>query len=243
MGSILDRFTTIMKSNVNALLDKWEDPAKMIDQTLVDMKRDLAEVRKETASVRGNARTANDKVTEQEEKIAKYELAINNAAKIIAANPDDATARDEAKRLIEKKKAYEAQLPQLRDNARIASDNAEKITQMHDKLQGDIEILEARRTTIKAKAETAKTIKHVSKVMTGTKNASSAMETFDRMEEKANRDFAEAEESYNLSKRSESTDLLADKYASAMAPSDTDAELDALVAQYSKPADSGAESE
>lgn len=241
MGSILDRFATIMKSNVNALLEKWEDPAKMIDQTLVDMKRDLADVRKETASIRANAKLASDKVTEQEEKIAKYDVAINNAAKIIANNPDDATARDEAKRLIEKKKAYEAQLPQLRENARIAADNAERITQMHDKLQGDIEVLEARRTTIKAKAETAKTIKHVSKVMTGTKTASSAMETFDRMEEKADREFAEAEESYSLSKRSESTDLLAEKYAGASVPSDVDAELDALIAQYQTGSGSDAE--
>ena len=35
---ILTRFTDIMKSNINALLDKCEDPAKMIDQTLRDLR-------------------------------------------------------------------------------------------------------------------------------------------------------------------------------------------------------------
>ena len=45
---ILTRFTDIMKSNINALLDKCEDPAKMIDQTLRDLREDLAEVKKET---------------------------------------------------------------------------------------------------------------------------------------------------------------------------------------------------
>ena len=34
---ILDRFTTIIKANINDLLDKAEDPAKMIDQHLLDM--------------------------------------------------------------------------------------------------------------------------------------------------------------------------------------------------------------
>ena len=34
-----------MKSNINALLDKCEDPAKMIDQTLRDLREDLAEVK------------------------------------------------------------------------------------------------------------------------------------------------------------------------------------------------------
>ena len=35
---ILTRFTDIMKSNINALLDKCEDPAKMIDKTLRDLR-------------------------------------------------------------------------------------------------------------------------------------------------------------------------------------------------------------
>ena len=34
---ILDRFSDIIKANVNALLDKMEDPAKMIDQYLIEM--------------------------------------------------------------------------------------------------------------------------------------------------------------------------------------------------------------
>ena len=48
---ILTRFKDIMSANVNALLDKAEDPAKMIDQTLLNLRKDLAEVKKETAAV------------------------------------------------------------------------------------------------------------------------------------------------------------------------------------------------
>ena len=51
MANILDRFSTIIKSNINALLDKAEDPAKMIDQYLLDLRENLAEVKKETAGV------------------------------------------------------------------------------------------------------------------------------------------------------------------------------------------------
>ena len=35
---ILTRFTDIMKSNINDLLDKCEYPDKMIDQTLRDLR-------------------------------------------------------------------------------------------------------------------------------------------------------------------------------------------------------------
>ena len=37
---ILSRFSDIMKSNINALLDKAEDPAKMVDQTLRNLRED-----------------------------------------------------------------------------------------------------------------------------------------------------------------------------------------------------------
>ena len=45
---ILDRFATIAKANINELLDHAEDPAKMIDQYLVDLTESLAEIKRET---------------------------------------------------------------------------------------------------------------------------------------------------------------------------------------------------
>ena len=48
--AILKRFGDIMRANINALLDKAEDPGKMVDQMLLDLNEDLAAVKKETAS-------------------------------------------------------------------------------------------------------------------------------------------------------------------------------------------------
>ena len=45
MAGILERFKTIMASNINAVLDKMEDPEKMIDQYLRDMEKDLGSVK------------------------------------------------------------------------------------------------------------------------------------------------------------------------------------------------------
>ena len=78
---ILTRFTDIMKSNINALLDKCEDPAKMIDQTLRDLREDLAEVKKETANIIADAKSADRQVKECVEEITKYTTAAQNALK------------------------------------------------------------------------------------------------------------------------------------------------------------------
>ena len=42
---ILTRFKDIMASNINALLDKCEDPEKMIDQYMRNMESDLGKVK------------------------------------------------------------------------------------------------------------------------------------------------------------------------------------------------------
>ena len=49
--SILSRFSDIVSANINALLEKAEDPAKMIDHYLMKAKEDLAAVKEETAAV------------------------------------------------------------------------------------------------------------------------------------------------------------------------------------------------
>ena len=49
--SILERFSTIIKANINDLLDRAEDPAKMMDQYMRQLMSDLADVKRETASV------------------------------------------------------------------------------------------------------------------------------------------------------------------------------------------------
>ena len=51
MANILKRFGDIMSANINALLDKAEDPEKMIDKYIRDIEEDMRNVKAETAAV------------------------------------------------------------------------------------------------------------------------------------------------------------------------------------------------
>ena len=61
---IIDRFTTIVKANINDLLDRAEDPAKTADQLVLDMTENIAEVRRQTASVMAQEKRARREVEE-----------------------------------------------------------------------------------------------------------------------------------------------------------------------------------
>ena len=146
---ILDRFTDIIKANINDLLDRAEDPAKMIDQYLLDMTESLAEVKKETAGVMAEETRSKRLVDENAEEVAKYAELAKTALK--SGNEDD------ARTFLAKKQQLEAQAQSLQESYAAAKANADKMRQMHDKLVGDIEQLKGRREAIKAKVSVAKT--------------------------------------------------------------------------------------
>ena len=195
---ILQRFGDIMKSNINALLDKCEDPAKMVDQTLLDLRKDLADVKKETASVMADEKNAKRKLDENDAEIKKYTTAAQNALK--SGNEID------AKTLIARKQQLEETRTSLQSTYDVAHANAEKMRQMHDKLTNDIESMETRKDAIKGKVATAKAQAHI--------NTDASMAAFDRMEAKANKMLDEANAEAELNEGVHSTDDLADKYAS-----------------------------
>ena len=47
---IFDRIATLFKSNINDLISKAENPEKMLDQILVDMRNQLAQAKQQVAS-------------------------------------------------------------------------------------------------------------------------------------------------------------------------------------------------
>lgn len=59
MAGIMKRFGDIMSANLNALLDKAEDPEKMVDQYLRNLESDLGKVKAETAAVMAEETKAN----------------------------------------------------------------------------------------------------------------------------------------------------------------------------------------
>ena len=218
--SILERFGTIMRANINALLDKCEDPAKMIDQYLIDLKESLVEVKKETAGVMAVEKQCSRHYDENEEEIKNFR---NLAKKAVDAGNDG-----DARVFIKKYMELEEKRAPLENNKKIAAENASHIRNMHDKLVEDIQTLEGRKAQIKSTMAVAKTTERLNKLGDPLSRASSIGDKFIDMQEKANRMLDEAQAKSELNAPAESkADSLAKKYTEA-ADSDIDAELNRL---------------
>ena len=209
---ILKRFKDIMSANINAMLDKAEDPEKMIDQYLRDLQEDLRNVKSETATV-----------MDCDADIAKMQSYAEKA--LLAGNEADAM------KFLEKKNQLSTKRTSLQQSYDMAAGNAAKMKEMHDKLTKDIMDLNARKDAIKAKVQVAKTQEKMNKMMGSVTDTAGTISAFDRMEAKADAmlDKANAMAELNASGKDETDDLMS-KYDAEPSSAVSD-ELAALKAK------------
>lgn len=223
---IIARFRDIMASNINALLDKAEDPEKMIDQLMRNLADDLAKVKEETAGVIAEEKRAERALNECKKEIA--ELASYAAKAVQAGNDDD------ARKFLAEKANIEGKLTGLTEAYNLAHQNAENMRSMHDKLVNDINELNARKEMIKGKMAVAKTQERINNMIGSTaSSANDSIAAFERMEAKADKMLDKAEAMAELNKGTDAKiEDLKEKYGAANA--DIEAELAALKANLGK---------
>ena len=172
--SILGRFKEIMSSNINALLDKVEDPEKMIDQCLRNLNSDLGKVKSETATIMAEEQRAKRALDECHEDIAKMQT--------YAVKALEASNEVDAKEFLVHKASLNSKLPELQKAYDLAQANATHMREMHDKLVSDIGELESRKDIIKGKLAAAKTQDRINKMMSSVSGANDSIASFDRFE-------------------------------------------------------------
>ena len=222
--SLLDtlaRIPKILEANLNALIDKAEDPAKMIDQLLIDYKKDLVAVKRDTVQVMADLEVAKRRLDDCDKQIERKNTAAMNALK--SGNEND------ARTIIASKQALEATRASLAQNYEVCKKNADMMKAGYNKLVANIDNLEQRKEAAKAKIALAKAQEQINRTAASV-NTSKLTDTFTKYEEQAERALAKANASAELDMNYESATTLTEKYADAGNDVDVDAELEALKA-------------
>lgn len=163
---ILTRFKHIMASNINPLIDRSDNPEKMINQYLKNLNLDLGAVKAETASVLAEEQRAISALNECKSDINKMQ---RYAVKALENGNED-----QARNFLERKATLAAKESELQVAYDLASANSIKMKQLREKLSTDIHSLETRFSAIKSNSIAAKSQQRI--------NSS----TFDELQEKAN---------------------------------------------------------
>lgn len=216
MANILSRAADILKSNINALLDKCEDPSMMIDQLLRDARENLAQVRLESAQVIAQETMAQRALQKEREDVLK----VTNAAKAALAAGNEA----DALKLAEQIAKEESEVAQAEKVFAMCHANADNMRTVYRKLTADIQALEGKRANLKALDAASKAQELVNKTVS--QSAGGVGSKIADFEDKIQRRFDAAQASASLDAEvgGEAASLL-DKYSNHSQASDIIAKL------------------
>lgn len=218
--SIFKRLRDLTMSNINAMIDKAEDPIKLTDQYIRDMQEDLEDAEKAVAAQIAIEKKFKGLYEEQEALVEKRTQQAHTAAQ--------AQNVDLARRALEEKRAAEAKMTEYKtayDQNKASADNLRgKLEEMRKQLTE----MKNKRETLVARYNAAKAQNEINKAMTGF-SSDTAVSGLKRMEEKMLQMEAQAEASNELSSKGKSLD---DEFENLSKDAEVDAELAALMKQY-----------
>lgn len=218
---ILQRAKDILSANINDLLDRCENPEKMINQYLLQYRKDLKETKDDTAEIMANEAQAKRQYEDCLATVQRFMNAAENAVK--AGNDDD------ARKLLVSKQRHEARLPELKSRYETAKADSQNMRAVYNKLCDDIKELEFRKSSIQSTVAMARGQERINNIGRNAVKMGGMNDKFDQMQDKANRMLDKAKASALLDSDVTSSEDLAEKYASA--PSEVEDELAALKAK------------
>ncbi len=183
---ILSRISKVLESNLNALIDKAEDPGKMLDQAIEDMKKGRAEARDAIIE----AKTQKRLLEKKRDKAVQEAQELEKKAMLALKANDEALARKllQMKVTADQRAATEGSAAEEQGSQIAQLEVAEK------ELERRLSELPAKRAALLARQAAANA--KGARVGASGKAADSvaqALEAFDRMEEKVTRAGVEAE--------------------------------------------------
>jgi phage shock protein A len=157
--ALLERVSTLVRANINDLVDKAEDPEKMIKQVILDMENQLLQVKTQVAISIADQHVIEKKLKENEENerqwVRRAEMAIDKK--------DEALARAALERSMSYKSMAASFQQQVEDQRTQVENLKSALLKLQQKLaeatsKKDVLIAQHRRSRALSKATDASTI-------------------------------------------------------------------------------------
>lgn len=218
---LFDRIKRVVGANLNDLVNKAEDPEKMLEQAILEMQEDLVQLRQGVAQAIAAQKRTEKQYNDAQNEINKWQ----RNAQLALQKGDENLARQ----ALERKKTYTDTSQALKTSLDQQSVQVETLKRNLVQLESKISEAKTKKEMLKARITTAKAQEQLEGMVRGM-NSSSAMAAFERMEEKVLMQEARAQSAAELAGAD-----LESQFARLESSSDVDDELAALKAQILPP--------
>ena len=172
---IFDRFSSLLKSNINDLISKAEDPEKMLTQILVDMRGQLVKAKQQVASAIADEKRLRDQADAEYKQAQDWE---RRAMLAIQEQRDDL-----AKQALVRQAEHNSHAQQLEQTWEQHRFETEKLKNQLRDLNDKIEEAKRKKNLLIARQRRAQAQQRIAETMSSL-SEKSAFEAFARMEER-----------------------------------------------------------
>jgi phage shock protein A len=215
---IFSRLAQLIKSNLNDLISKSEDPEKMLNQVVLDMNNQLVEAKKQVAQSIADEKKLAKQFEQEMAHAAEWE---RRAMMALRAGNEEL-----AKEALARKKEHDQLAETFKDQWTKQKTSVEQLKKALRMLNDKIEEAKRKKNVLIARKKRAEAQKAIQETMHGLKDQS-AFETFERMAGKIDQIEAEAEAASELQEEY-TGDILASKFQGLERSANADEDLAAL---------------
>ena len=191
---IFQKFSTLLKSNINDLIARAENPEKMLNQIILDMRDQLAKAKREVAAAIADERKLRAQLDDEIKQTRDWE---HRAMLAVKEGRDDL-----AKQALIRQQEHAQRAAALEQTWTAQAQETEKLKGSLRQLNDKIEEAKRKRNLLIAKQKRAQAQRRIHETMSGLSDTS-AFEAFNRMaekiEESERRSLAQAEVAEALS--------------------------------------------
>jgi len=170
--NVFSRFWTVLKANINALINRFENPEKILEQSIRDMHKQVQQMRGDVIAVVAEEKKLKSELEKYQQEIDRWE---KNAMLALKEGKDE-LAREAIKR---KQQSVEF-VQQLQPQWERQVDASERLKTEFHKLKGRIESAQQKKRHLTLRLKHAETQKRLQNMLTELKTD----RTFERLEGK-----------------------------------------------------------
>jgi phage shock protein A len=212
------RLAQLIKSNLNDLINRAEDPEKMLNQVILDMNQQLVEAKKQVAVAIADEKRLQKQYNNEQSVADEWE----RKAMMAVRSGDDALARE----ALQRKKEHDGLAAQYKEQWDKQKTAVEQLKTALRALNSKIEEAKRKKNVLIARKRRAEAMKSIQETMSGLSDTS-AFDTFDRMSQQIDQTEAEAEAGAELHEEY-SGDVLEQRFEKLQATAGADEDLEAL---------------
>jgi phage shock protein A len=214
---VLDRVSTLIRANINDLINKAEDPEKVIRQLLLDMNNQLIQVKTQVAAAIADERLLLKRYEDNQKKADEWQ---RKAEIAVERNQDDL-----AKEALLRRRSFQETADGFKEQWTQQSAQVEQLKDALTQLEAKITEAQTKKDLLIARSRRAKAETSIRQTLANA-DSTSALSDFQRMEEKVDEQEARAKAYAELDE-----DTLDQRFKQMEQEEDVNKELEALKAK------------